>query len=235
MNEQTSLENQALLEFWSAVFTIPEEEKEAARQDPGSWEELCPSEKLLRAVCAFGGRKNVLDYGCGNGWAAIAAAKNGCNAVTAVDAAPNAAEAARFCASLFDAEDQVHAGCVSGDWLCSVPAKTYDGFICCNVLDTVPPETAEAILREAARVVTPDADILIGLNNHLTPEAAAEKGIELVDGCRVYLDGILRLVSRTDEEWAERFSPYFTVEQLEYYAWPGETEETRRLFRLRRR
>ncbi len=44
-----------------------------------------------------------------------------------------------------------------------------------------------------------------------------------------------RLVSRTDEEWAGIFSPRFTRESLEHFAWPGEEKETRRLFRLRRR
>ena len=49
------------------------------------------------------------------------------------------------------------------------------------------------------------------------------------------MDGVLRLVSRTDDEWAALFDPYFTVEELDHFAWPGEAAETRRLFRLRRR
>ena len=49
------------------------------------------------------------------------------------------------------------------------------------------------------------------------------------------MDGVLRLVSRTDEEWARLFSPLFEVESLEHFAWPGEKEERRRLFRLRGR
>jgi len=49
------------------------------------------------------------------------------------------------------------------------------------------------------------------------------------------VDGVLRLVSRTDEEWAAIFSPYYTVERLEHFAWPGEAKETRRLFCLRKR
>ena len=103
------------------------------------------------------------------------------------------------------------------------------------MLDVVPPKTAEAIVKEAARVVTKDAPVIVGLNYYMTPEHAAEKGVELVDGCRLYMDGVLRLVSRTDAEWEAIFAPYFSVERLAYYAWPGEEEETRRLFYLTKR
>lgn len=235
MTEQASRDNQALLAFWDQAFFIPAEEMEAARREGvGSWEELAPSEKLLRAVRELGDRNNVLDYGCGNGWAAIAAAKSGCPSVTAADPAPNAVETARFLAELLGAAEQLCPVCGGVDWLKSVPAESFDGLICSNVLDVVPPETAEAILRELARVLSPEAEILIGLNYYLSPEAAAEKGLSLTGG-RLYVDGVLRMVSRTDAEWAALFARYFRVEGLEYYAWPGEPEERRRLFRLRGR
>ena len=236
MDTQTTRDNQALLEFWDRFFAIPEGEKEAARREGvGEWKELAPSEKLLRAVCELGGRKKVLDYGCGNGWAAIAAAKSGCPEVTAADPAPHAAEAADFLAGLFGVSEQVRPVCCGGDWLKSVPDETYDGLICSNVLDVIPAETAEEILREMARVVTPDAEIVVGLNYFISQESAAEKGLSLLDDRLLYQDGGLRLVSRTDEEWAALFAPFFTVEGLENFAWPGETEEKRRLFRLRKR
>lgn len=237
MNEQTMRDNETLRRFWDGVFAVSEAEKEEIRKSgAGPWEELAPSEKLLKAACGLGGKRKVLDYGCGNGWAAIAAAKSGCLDVTAAEIAPNAVEATRFLAQLFDVDDRVHPVCIGEDWLSTVPAETYDGFFCSNVLDTVPPETAEAILREAARVVTPDAEVLIGLNYRLSPEAAAEKGMPLTDGCKAYLDGVLRLVSRTDAEWEAFFAPYFTVIALEYFTWTGEPAgKDRRLFRLRRR
>ena len=236
MNEQMMHDNQALLAFWDSFFALPDEAKEAARQEGiGPWEGLAPSEKLLSAVCALGGRKKVLDYGCGNGWASIAAAKSGCENVTAADPAPNAVEMTRFLAELTETADRIRPVCVPGDWLKTVPADTYDGFFCCTVLDTVPPETAEEMIREAARVTTADAEIVVGLNYWLSPEAAAEKGTALTDDRYLYLDGVLRLVSRTDAEWEALFAPYFTVESLTYFAWPGEEEEKRRLFRLKKR
>ncbi|MBQ4425264.1 MAG: methyltransferase domain-containing protein [Lachnospiraceae bacterium] len=235
MTEKDRQDNQTLLDFWDKAFALSEEDKaEAASWDPESWKELAPVEKLFRAAASLGQKKKVLDYGCGNGWAAIIAAKSGCPNVTAADAAPGAVRAAQFTASLCGLADQIKIHAVSPDWLKNIPAETYDGFICSNVLDVIPPETAEEILREAARIVTDDASVIIGLNYWLSPDTAAARGLELQDGSRLYVDGVLRLVSRTDEEWIKIFSPFFIVERLEYFAWPGEETETRRLFRLKK-
>ena len=155
--------------------------------------------------------------------------------VTAVDAAPGAVQAARLYAEHYGVSDRVNTECVSSDWLQGIPAGTYDGLICSNVLDVVPPETAEVILQGLARVTARDGLMIVGLNYYLSPEVASAKGLELVDGNRLYVDGVLRLVSRTDEEWAGIFSPWYSVEKLEHFAWPGEAKETRRLFWLRKR
>ena len=98
----------------------------------------------------------------------------------------------------------------------------------------IPTETAREIIRESARITSADACVIIGLNFYLSPEAAAARGLELADGTRLYVDGVLRLVSRTDEEWAELFSPWYVVEKLTHFAWPGEKTESRRLFYLKK-
>ena len=234
MSEKTVKDNQTLIDFWDKAFAMRDDGKDE-EVSPEAWKDMAPSEKLFKAAQALGTRKKVLDYGCGSGWASVIAAKSGAIDITAVDPAPGAAKAAAYNAAVFGVEEQVHASCVFPDWLQSVPANTYDGFICSNVLDVVPPETAEEIIRGSARAVTRDADVIIGLNYYLSPEAAAQRGIELQEGNQLYMDGVLRLVSRTDEEWTKIFAPYYTVEKLEHFAWPGETAERRRLFHLRKR
>lgn len=236
MLNKTETDNQALIGFWDKALSLSEEQQtEARKQAAGDWQELAPSEKLFRAASFLGHKKKALDFGCGSAWASIIAAKSGCTDVTAVDAAPGAVQAARFYAQVYGVEKQVHAVRGASDWLESIPSGTFDGLICSNVLDVIPPETAETILRESARITTRDAHVMIGLNYRLSPEAAAARGMELTDGNRLYIDGVLRLVSRTDEEWARIFSPWYTVERLEHFAWPKETKETRRLFWLRKR
>ena len=236
MNEKTLQDNRKLVDFWDKVLSLSDEDREEARKGgPGIWKELAPSEKLFRAAASLADRKKVLDYGCGNAWAALIAAKSGCPDVTAADMAPGAVRAAEFLASVCGAEEQVHATLIDEDWLKNVPAGMYDGLICSNVLDVVPPETAEGILRELARVAAPDAAVIIGLNFYRPPETAAQRGTALEDGCKLYEDGVLRLVSRSDGEWEQIFASCFAVERLEHFAWPGETAERRRLFFLRKR
>ena len=236
MTEQTMKDDRALIGFWDRAFTLTEEDKkELTENGAGDLKSLAPSEKLYLAAASLGSRKKVLDYGCGSAWAGIIAAKCGCPDVTAADPAPRAAESAQFYAALYGVQDSLKACRIGRDWLGTVPENTYDGLICSNVLDVVPPETAEEIIAETTRIVTSDARAVIGLNYYLSPDTAAAKGLGLTDGCMLYIDGILRLVSRTDEEWAALFSPFYTVEKLEYFAWPGEQAETRRLFTLKKR
>ena len=103
------------------------------------------------------------------------------------------------------------------------------------MLDVVPPETAGDIVKNLARAATDDAAVIIGLNFWMDPEKAAARGVKLTDDGVLYQDGVIRLVSRTDGEWTEIFAPYFTVEKLEHFAWPGEPAENRRLFYLRKK
>ena len=234
MESTAAKDNQALVSFWSQALTLSEEDKEKERQNAADrWKEMAPSDKLFHAAASLGTCRKVLDYGCGSAWAGIIAAKNGCRDVTAVDAAAGAAQAAGFYAALYGVEKQVQTFRIEPDWLQTVPEDTYDGLICSNVLDVIPPETAEGILREIARIVIPDARVIIGLNFYLSKEAAAARNMELTGDRMLYVDGVLRLVSRTDEEWAGLFEPYFTVEKLDHFAWPGEKSESRRLFLLR--
>ncbi|MBR3109211.1 MAG: class I SAM-dependent methyltransferase [Clostridia bacterium] len=236
MIEKTIQENQTLISFWDKAFALSEEDQKQMLADGGlDWKEIAPSEKLYQAACSLGKRNKVLDYGCGNAWAAVIAAKSGCADVTAADAAPGAVRAARLYAARYGVADRVHAVCSDSNWLQSVPDGTFDGLICSNVLDVVPPETAEEILRELARVLSRDGTVIVGLNYYLSPEGAAARNMVLEDGNRLYINGVLRLVSRTDEEWAQIFSRWFTFEKLEHFAWPGEAKETRRLFWLRKR
>lgn len=100
MTKKTIQENQTLIAFWDKAFALSEEDQKQMLEGGGSdWKEIAPSEKLYQAACSLGKRNKVLDYGCGNAWASIIAAKSGCADVTAADAAPGAVQAARLYAA----------------------------------------------------------------------------------------------------------------------------------------
>ena len=233
MDPRTENDNRKLIEFWNSAFAMSEEDRAEERErGQDGWKDTAPSEKLFDAACSLASKKKVLDYGCGNAWAGIAAAKSGCPDVTAVDVSAGAAEMVGFYADLYGTTDRIHISCVDPDWLSSVPDGSFDGIICSNVIDVVPPETAANIIEEFSRIAAGDAAVIIGMNYYMSPEKAAKRGTELVDGNKVYVDGVLRLVSRSDAEWAELFSECFSVKTLDHFAWPGEEKETRRLFVL---
>lgn len=235
MNEAN--ENKTLVEFWSKVLTLTEEERQDDQVEEDDWKHIAASTKLFDAAASLGSCRKVLDYGCGSAWASIIAAKSGCHDITAVDVAKGAAERAAFTIKAFGLEKDVAVSCVAPDYLQTVPDKTFDGVICSNVIDVVPPQTAEEILEGIARIATDDAGIIIGMNYYVTEEMQAKRGEQLVEGIFDYVDGVLRMVSRSDEEWTGIFSKYFTVEKLDHFAWEqyGETEERRRLFFLKKK
>lgn len=221
--------NETLVNFWDKVYTVSDEEKQGATAEE-DLKQICPSEKLFNGAKSLGACKKVLDYGCGDAWASIVAAMNGCDDVTAVDVAAAAADLAAFQVELYKLQDKIKTACVAPDYLHSIADGTFDGVFCSNVLDVVPPETSRDIISEFARITAKGATLVIGMNYHAT----RENDKDLTDEGFVFVDGVLRMVSRSDEEWSEIFSEFFTVEKLDHFAWPMEEKETRRLFILKK-
>ena len=238
MNEDLRIDYEKAKSFWNAAFAMDEDAKHEAAttaDHDNGWKEQAPSEKLFLAAQSLGQCKRVLDYGCGRGWASIIAAKSGCPNVTAAEVSENAAESARFYAKLYGVDDHVAVQHVSDTWISEVPAESCDGIFCSNVLDVIPEAVAEGILAGFARIAEKNAPVIIGMNYYMEPKDNPERKMTVRNGNCVYLDNVLRLVCRTDEEWTETFGRYFAVEKLEHFAWPGEETERRRLFYLRKK
>ena len=186
MLEKANKDNEKLIEFWDKRLELSEEDKkELEGQTAESFEEvasLAPTEKLVLAAKSLGECKKVLDYGCGTGWAGIIAAKSGCKDVTAVDVCEGPVETTKVYAKICGVDANMHISCFSTDWLGKVETGVYDGFICSNVLDVIPDETADEIIKETARATAPGAKVIFSFNFYISPETAKEKGMELVDG-----------------------------------------------------
>ncbi len=236
MKKSTFTVYNKLLEHWNNAFQLSEEERKQADSEQvtdESWKELAPSPKLTEAAASFKDCANVLDYGSGSSWAGIIMAKSGCPCITAADPAENAKEMAEVYIKAYGVENQVHPICISSSWLSEVPDDTYDGFFCSNVLDVIPQEMTEDILLNTARVLKKDGKAVISFNFYMPPEFIKQRGMDLREESMIFIDDVLRMVNRTDEEWTEILNKYFTVEKLDHFAWPGEQKETRRLFYLR--
>ena len=232
--KDTKKVNSDLVTFWNEAIKLPEDYKEEVRKATDkSVMDIVPSQKLYDAVKELGSCKKVLDYGCGSGWGAIVAASNGCKDVLAVDLGKNITDAAKFYADVLGTNIKTEV--IDENWIKSVPACTFDGLVCSNVLDVVPLETAENIVKEMARITTSDAKIVIGLNFYMSKEMAKKRNIELVDDMYLFVNDVLRLSSLSDDEWKIIFAPYFEVVKLDYFAWEGEEKESRRLFVLKKK
>ena len=225
-------DNEKLICFWNSVFASDDEELYDMPAE--GWRELAPRQKLFDAAAEQKKKKKILDYGCGSGWAGIIAAKSRCLDVTAADAAEEALRSTKQYASICGVDQIIHTVKAGKDWLESIPDRAFDGLFCSNVLDVIPEETSISLIKEFARIVTDDANVIIGMNYYMSEQEAADKGLELIDHKCLYIDGILRMVSRTDEEWIKIFSPYFTLTGLDHFAWDGEKTERRRLFHLKK-
>lgn len=226
--------NKTLVSFWDKAQTLTDDyKKQILEEDNLDYRMFAPSEKLYKAIADLKGSNNVLDYGCGNGWASIIASKEGCKDVSAVDLGENIIESVKFFNKLFNT--RVNAFLISEDWLSTVESNTYDGLICSNVLDVLPLETSKFIISQLARILKKGSRAIIGMNFYISDAIAKQRNYNLIEGKYLFVNDILRLTSLSDAEWQQLFEPHFIIEKLDYFAWPGESQETRRLFYLRKK
>ena len=233
MNKELKTDYKNSLDFWDSAYE--KESQDNSLENDQNWKELAPSEKFIKALSIFSNCEKVLDYGCGNGWGSIIMANLGCKYITAVDLVKNAINSTLSNIKFYNSEKSIETSLITADWLQKEESSKYDGFFCSNVIDVVPEEIANNILKEAARVVKPNSNLIISLNFYLDTSKPSSRPYELKNNNYIYREGILRMVTRTDQEWNSIFSEYFNVEKLVHFSWPGEAIETRRLFYLKNR
>lgn len=224
-----------LKDFWDKALYLSESDKDEIKKNikGDEFKDFAPSPKLYDSVSMLSNQSLVLDYGCGSGWASIILAKLGTKKIVGVDVSGSAIDALNFYKNVFNVEDIIEGIKIDSSWLKNEEDNKYDGFVCSNVLDVIPKEMMLDILKEIHRILSKDALMVIGLNYYLDPKVAQEKGLNLVSGNELYVDGVLRLVNYSSEELKEIFSEYFIIDSLTYFRWMGEDKDTRRLFILR--
>lgn len=231
MTRQMETDYENSIDFWNKALSSAPEDYRGEIDCNEAWEQI-GSEKLIKLLCEqVKGWDHVLDFGCGRGWALAVLVKNDAGNVTGVDVAPNAIASAGYYAKAFQIEDKVTLEAVSTDWLGNQEENLFQHAISINVLDVVPDEVAEEIIRGLYKVCKKGATLLIGMNPCFEGAELTREGFSYRDHY-LYVNGILRVNNHTDEEWSRMLSKYFTIDRLEHFKWDQETDERRRLFYL---
>lgn len=231
MNEQMKKDYENAMEFWNKALTSAPEDYEGEVDIANDWKQI-GSESLLQLLCDEGKDwNNILDYGCGSGWASVVFAKNGAVNVLGVDVVPNAIESAGYYVKTFQETEHIKLKTVSTNWLKEQSENQFEHALSMNVLDVVPDEVAKDIICDLSKVCKKGATLLIGMNPCFEGEELTKDGCTYKDHY-LFVNDILRVNNHTDEEWSKLFSAYFKVERVEHFKWDGEPKERRRLFYL---
>lgn len=232
MNEQMKKDYDKSVEFWNAQLASSAEDYEGEINLEEDWKQIGTESLVKLLLEETKGWDNILDYGCGTGWACTIFVKNGAKEVKGVDVAENAVISAQYYVKAFQVQDSVKLEAVSVDWLSKQEADLFDHAFCCNVLDVVPDEVAEEIAKGLSNVCKKASSLIVVMNPHFDEEAQKKSGLTLNDHY-LYANGVLRVNNRSDEEWKAALSKYFEVERIEHFKWDGEATERRRFFVLR--
>lgn len=219
------------IDFWNEWFGQKEETPEEFDKET-AWKEI-GSKELADAAASLATQSNVLDYGCGSGWAPVIMVKSGCPHVTAVDLSENGIEASIEYAKTFGVDNQIDFYAISQDWLENHEDNFFDGLFCSNVLDVVPSVVCKEILKGAAHVCKKGAKVIVGLNPCFEKDYIEKRGFKEQEKDHLFYEGILRIVNHTDEEWTQILSKYFKVIECRHFRWDGEPDTVnRRIFFL---
>lgn len=223
------------LDYWESAYDNSQNQSSYEPSAMADWKELAPSEKFIKALSLFSNCRNLLDYGCGEGWGSIIIAKTGCKNILSVELSESAVNATIEKSKKYNVDEFIKAEKVTSDWINHQESEKYDGFFCSNVIDVVPEEIADNILKQAYRIIKRNSLAIISLNFYQDTTIDSNNKFEVKHNNYIYKNGILRMVSRTDREWSDIFSKFFSIIKIEHFSWPGETKETRRLFYLQKK
>lgn len=218
----------------------PVAENTAKDNDNHQGEEINLGSPVLEAALkklAMAG--NILDYGCGDGWASLYLAEAGAEYVTGIEPAISGVRAARKKARANGMQDKTEFLIGMGELLDDMAQESVDGLFVCNVFDVVPEHVCRRILIRLQRVLKSGAEGIVCINPYIEDIMNGERPVTeiTVNGEIVpkhyAINGILRLVNRTTEEWLEFFSEYFECIYESSFQFDGEPEGYgHRMFRI---
>jgi SAM-dependent methyltransferase len=222
-----------LMKFWDNYYKLTDADYDYFKNiNEKDYLSLAPSLKQLDALRLFKNSNYVLDYGSGTGWASIIMAKEGKNKIKSVDVSPNSVKVTSLYAKAYNLENEIEAILIDEKWINNEKDNSYDGFFSSNVIDVIPLDAANNIIKKASRIIKPNSYVIFSVNYYISIVEMKKRGFKVI-GNSAFIDGILRLTSLSDDEWIEIFNEYFKVIDVKHFAWPEEEEEKRRIFILK--
>ena len=204
-------ENKKLIAFWDQAFS----KLEPMTLKKEDFDESVDYHRLLKYMgdtCS-----DILDVGCGYGYGIIAAKLLG-NKMSygfGIDPSENAVNILKDSCELsgidcIDTKDDTHL-------LLSVfDDHSFDGVLCSNVLDVVPVETRDEIIKEINRLIKPGGKLLIKLNFFLTDELITKIGMKEIEENTYTINDVIRGVNQSNEDWIKLFKDYKLIEETTF-------------------
>lgn len=94
--------------------------------------------------------------------------------------------------------------------------ESFDGIVCSNTLDVVPLETSNAMIEEITRLLKPGGLFVMKLNFYLTEALIERIKMEEVAPNTYALNGVIRGLNFTTDEWIAKFEGFDLVKQSEF-------------------
>ncbi len=210
MNNSEEL-NKKLQSFWNEMFT----KKQNNTIKLNEIKERTILDSYLKRL----GRdaSQIIDFGTGSGYALFVAKALGKNMQygLGIDTSPHAIQLAQqFCED--EKIDDLEFICHDHTYLKRIPSNSFDGAICSNVLDVLPPDTTAIIIQELNRILKHNGKLLIKLNFYLTNELIEKLKMDLLGKNMYAINGVLRGVNYTTETWLSMFPNYKLIALDEY-------------------
>lgn len=200
--------------FWDTAFKEGE-------PSPLKKEDFQPSQKLNQDILLYGKQaKKALDFGSGVDLLFLEAALEGATFEGLnLDLSP---AATKLYQGYIDLSKVTNVRCQKGglEALSSYPDGSFDLVVISNVIDVLPADEAERILQSVKRLLAPKGVFLLKTNFYINDEMAHKRGMNLSDG-KLYVDGVLRAVNRTNESWIAQCEPLRLVDSYPYERIPN--------------
>ncbi|MCF7924604.1 MAG: class I SAM-dependent methyltransferase [Candidatus Izimaplasma sp.] len=161
--------------------------------------------------------RSILDIGAGSGYALFTAKILGTKLSygLGIDTSENAIRFAKKTCELSKIKG-LNFEVGNESYLSKLENEAFDGIICSNVLDVIPEETSKQIIADIARLLKPNGFLLLKFNFYLTKDLIERIKMERIEKNVFTLNGILRGVNYTTEEWIRKFKKFKVVKQSEY-------------------